>query len=81
MKTKLTINTDETIFLLHYGFDFGRKDLCNLAQIPDLFLKSNGNIERIDIFENYKFKRISKKSLKERLINNQINFDNIKHLL
>lgn len=81
MKNKLTINTDENIFLLHYGFDYNRKDLCNLAQIPDLFLKSKGKIERIDIFENYKFKRISKKALKERFINNQINFDKIKHLL
>ena len=36
MKTKLTINTDETIFLLHYSFDLGRKDLCNLKHIPTI---------------------------------------------
>lgn len=79
MKTKLTINTDETIFLLHYSFDLGRKDLCNLKHIPTLLDKNN--VEKIEEFHNYKFKRISKKVLKEKLIANQINFDNIKHLL
>jgi hypothetical protein len=80
MKTKLTINTDETIFLLHYySFDLDRKDLCNLKHIPTLLSKNN--IEKIEEFHNYKFKRISKKVLKEKLIANQINFDNIKHLL
>ena len=79
MKTKLTINTDETIFLLHYSFDLGRKDLCNLKHIPTLLSKNN--VEKIEEFNNYKFRRISKKILKEKLIANQINFDNIKHLL
>ena len=79
MKTKLTINTDETIFLLHYSFDLGRKDLCNLKHIPTLLDKNN--VDKIEEFYNYKFKRISKKVLKEKLITNQINFDNIKHLL
>ena len=79
MKTKLTINTDENIFLLHYSFDLGRKDLCNLKHIPTLLAKNN--VEKIEEFYNYKFKRISKKVLKEKLIANQINFDNIKHLL
>ena len=79
MKTKLTINTDENIFLLHYSFDLGRKDLCNLKHIPTLLSKNN--VEKIEEFNNYKFKRISKKVLKEKLIANQINFDNIKHLL
>ena len=79
MKTKLTINTDETIFLLHYSFDLGRKDLCNLKHIPTLLSKNN--IEKIEEFHNHKFKRISKKVLKEKLIANQVNFDNIKHLL
>ena len=79
MKTKLTINTDETIFLLHYSFDLGRKDLCNLKHIPTLLSKNK--VEKIEEFNNYKFKRISKKVLKEKLIANQINFDNIKHLL
>lgn len=79
MKTKLTINTDETIFLLHYSFDLGRKDLCNLKHIPTLLDKNN--VDKIEEFYNYKFKRISKKVLKEKLIANQINFDNIKHLL
>ena len=79
MKTKLTINTDETIFLLHYSFDLGKKDLCNLKHIPTLLDKNN--VDKIEEFYNYKFKRISKKVLKEKLIANQINFDNIKHLL
>lgn len=79
MKTKLTINTDETIFLLHYSFDLGRKDLCNLKHIPTLLDKNN--VDKIEEFYNYKFRRISKKVLKEKLIANQINFDNIKHLL
>lgn len=79
MKTKLTINTDETIFLLHYSFDLGKKDLCNLKHIPTLLYKNN--VDKIEEFYNYKFRRISKKVLKEKLIANQINFDNIKHLL
>lgn len=79
MKTKLTINTDETIFLLHYSFDLGKKDLCNLKHIPTLLDKNN--VDKIEEFYNYKFRRISKKVLKEKLIANQINFDNIKHLL
>lgn len=79
MKTKLTINTDETIFLLHYSFDLGRKDLCNLKHIPTLLDKNN--VDKIEEFYNYKFRKISKKVLKEKLIANQINFDNIKHLL
>lgn len=79
MKTKLTINTDENIFLLHYSFDLGRKDLCNLKHIPTLLDKNK--VDKIEEFYNYKFKRISKKVLKEKLIANQINFDNIKHLL
>ena len=79
MKTKLTINTDETIFLLHYSFDLGKKDLCNLKHIPTLLVKNN--VDKIEEFYNYKFRRISKKVLKEKLIANQINFDNIKHLL
>lgn len=79
MKTKLTINTDETIFLLHYSFDLGRKDLCNLKHIPTLLDKNN--VDKIEEFYNHKFRRISKKVLKEKLIANQINFDNIKHLL
>lgn len=79
MKNKLTINTDETIFLLHYSFDLGRKDLCNLKHIPTLLDKNN--VDKIEEFYNYKFRRISKKVLKEKLIANQINFDNIKHLL
>jgi hypothetical protein len=79
MKTKLTINTDETIFLLHYSFDLGRKDLCNLKHIPTLLDKNN--VDKIEEFYNYKFRRISKKVLKEKLIANQINFDNIKHIL
>jgi len=79
MKTKLTINTDETIFLLHYSFDLGRKDLCNLKHIPTLLDKNN--VDKIEEYYNYKFRRISKKALKEKLIANQINFDNIKHLL
>lgn len=79
MKTKLTINTDENIFLLHYSFDLGRKDLCNLKHIPALLDKNN--VDKIEEFYNYKFKKISKKVLKEKLIANQINFDNIKHLL
>ena len=79
MKNKLTINTDESIFLLHYSFDLGRKDLCNLKHIPTLLDKNN--VDKIEEFYNYKFRRISKKVLKEKLIANQINFDNIKHLL
>ena len=79
MKTKLTINTDETIFLLHYSFDLGKKDLCNLKHIPTLLVKNN--VDKIEEFYNYKFRRISKKVLKEKLIANQINFYNIKHLL
>ena len=78
MKTKLTINTDETIFLLHYSFDLGRKDLCNLKHIPTLLDKNN--VDKIEEFYNYKFRRISKKVLKEKLIANQINFDNIKYI-
>ena len=60
MKTKLTINTDETIFLLHYSFDLGRKDLCNLKHIPTLLDKNN--VDKIEEFYNYKFRRISKKA-------------------
>lgn len=81
MKTKLTINTDENIFLIHYNFDLSRKDLCNLNQIPDLFIKADGNIDRVDVLHNYKFKKISKKILREKLISNQINIEKIKHLL
>ena len=55
MKTKLTINTDETIFLLHYSFDLGRKDLCNLKHIPTLLDKNN--VDKIEEFYNYKFRR------------------------
>ena len=66
MKNKLVINTDERIFLLHYLFDMGRKDMCNLRQIEALVRDSNG-VQKIDHFWNGKFVRISKKDLKSML--------------
>lgn len=71
MKNKLTINTNERIFLIHYQFDMGLKDMCNLAQIENLVKSSNG-VDKIEHFWNGKFTKISKKDLKAMLEANRL---------
>lgn len=66
MKNNLTIQTGERIFLIHYMWEMGRKDMCNLAQLKSLVTNSKG-IEKIEHFIDYKFKKISKKDLKAML--------------
>ncbi len=77
MKTKLTANTDERLFLIHYIFDMGKKDICNLAQIESLIKNSNG-IQKIEHLWNGKFKRISKVDLKAMLDAHKLNADFLK---
>lgn len=66
MKTALTINTGERIFLVHYHFEMGRVDMCNLHQLEGL-VKAGNEVKLIQHFWNGKFTRISKKDLRAML--------------
>lgn len=66
MKTKLTVNTKDRLFLLHYSHSNKDKDLCNLHQIVDLLNSSHG-VDYIQHFWNNKFIQISRKDIKAML--------------
>lgn len=74
MKNKITLNTDERIFLIDYLFDMGRQDMCNLEHLESLIKNSNG-VKKISHFWGGKFVKISKKDLKEMLQANQMRYD------
>ena len=77
MKTKLIVKTDERLFLIHYSFDMGKKDICNLEQLEQLVKNSNG-VDKIEHFWNGKFKKISKHDLKNMLEANKLNTNFLK---
>ena len=61
-----TIKTDERIFKVDLSWSMGKYELCNLADLERIVINSKG-VDRISHLWDGKFKRISKKDLKQML--------------
>lgn len=63
---KNTIKTDERIFKVNHNFNMCKYDLGNLADLKQIVEKST-SVKSVEHLWNGKFKRISKKDLKQML--------------
>ena len=71
-----TIDNNQRVFLIHREGFSTRDFFCNIQDIPNIIeneLELNDNYT-ISGYWTKKFKRISKKTLNEMFISNQINF-------